>query len=236
MLTISKLSVAVHEEPVLSDISVTVLPTEIHAIIGNAGSGQTALVDTIMGRSYFTVTHGKITFNQRNLVALPTLEIAAKGVYATVKYPPAMGCLSNFEIAKCIASATTTCDADFPLRYAACVSLLGLTPTHGELCANGTGMSIREAKLNEILLMLLANPAFVLLDNIDDGLHDSDIAVIGAVLSSFFDAADKACIICTNSPLMLAHFPPTHSHILVDGSIVASGGADFYKRIISDGE
>jgi Fe-S cluster assembly ATP-binding protein len=75
----------------------------------------------------------------------------------------------------------------------------------------------------------------IVLDEIDEGLNEPEIVLVGAILKEYLQDQDRACIVITHSQTLLDIINPTHVHVMVGGEIKLSGETDLYKRIIEDG-
>jgi Fe-S cluster assembly ATP-binding protein len=83
--------------------------------------------------------------------------------------------------------------------------------------------------------MLLAEPKLILLDEIDEGLSESDVMLVGSLLKNFLEMGEIGSIIITHNKALLEILNPTHVHVMVGGEIKLSGTAELYTRIIEDG-
>jgi Fe-S cluster assembly ATP-binding protein len=96
------------------------------------------------------------------------------------------------------------------------------------------GFSGGEKKRNEILQLLLLNPDLAILDETDSGLDvDALKAVFGTVRS--WASGKNALLVITHYDRVLDYIQPTHVHIMKEGKIVRSGGAELSKRIDAEG-
>jgi Fe-S cluster assembly ATP-binding protein len=92
-----------------------------------------------------------------------------------------------------------------------------------------------ECKKNEILHMFMLNPDLIILDEIDEGVHEDELELLAGYIKLFLSDQSKAAIVVTHSHALLNILEPTHVHIMVDGTIRETGSAELYKRIVEDG-
>jgi len=236
MLTIKNLSAVIDAKDLLSNISIEVNPGEIHAILGPRRSGKSSLAHVIAGHPSIIQTEGSISYKGKNLKNLDAEDRSKLGMYVSFQGPPELAGLTNLELAKSCLRAHNDIrpDQDLERDYQVLVDMLELDPDHGDAIMSFDDMSDMDFRKNELLLMLLLNPTLAIIDEIDNGMDDEELSIIGAVLSSY--ASDEnSIILITHSQKLLDMVVPTHVHILVDGEIREQGNTELYKRIIEDG-
>ncbi len=87
MLEISELSARVAGKDILKGVNLEVRAGEVHAIMGPNGSGKSTLAQVLAGREDYEVTGGSVTFEGRDLLALPAEERARAGLFLGFQYP-----------------------------------------------------------------------------------------------------------------------------------------------------
>ena len=70
LLDIQNLAATVAGKPILTGLSLTIRPGEIHAIMGPNGAGKSTLGYTLGGRPGYDVTGGSVAFDGADLLAL----------------------------------------------------------------------------------------------------------------------------------------------------------------------
>ena len=104
------------------------------------------------------------------------------------------------------------------------MALLDMNPEMAERYVN-EGFSGGEKKRNEILQMLMIEPRFAILDEIDSGLDIDALQVVSKGINSLRGEQFGALII-THYQRLLNYVTPDFVHIMMDGRIVKSGGPD----------
>jgi Fe-S cluster assembly ATP-binding protein len=96
------------------------------------------------------------------------------------------------------------------------------------------GFSGGERKRNEIFQMAMLEPSFCILDETDSGL---DVDALRIVAEGFnkLRKPDTSAIIITHYQRLLDYITPDVVHVLLDGHIVKTGGADLAKKIEDNG-
>ena len=96
------------------------------------------------------------------------------------------------------------------------------------------GFSGGEKKRNEILQMLMIEPTFALLDEIDSGLDIDALQVVAKGINSMRGENFGAMII-THYQRLLNYVEPDFVHIMMDGRVVKSGDAALAKELEAKG-
>jgi Fe-S cluster assembly ATP-binding protein len=235
MLKIKNISATSDNEPLLKDINLEVKSKEIHAILGPKNSGKSAIVHTIMGHPGIDLTGGDIVFNRKKIQKLDTNLRSKAGIFASFQHPPEFESITNWELIKEFFGVSEETSEDLKLKYDSCCELLDLGAEHGDKLPCGASMIMSQAKRNELIWMILNNPKLVILDEIDEGLTDNEVVLVGTILKEYLKEQERGCIVITHSQALLDIINPTHVHVMVGGEIKLSGETDLYKRIIEDG-
>jgi Fe-S cluster assembly ATP-binding protein len=112
---------------------------------------------------------------------------------------------------------------------------LGIDPSFGDRYLN-EGFSGGEKKRNEILQMALLEPELAILDETDSGLDIDALRVVAdGVQEVRRDRPDLGVLLITHYQRILQYLQPDVVHILVDGRIVASGGAELAQQLEREG-
>jgi Fe-S cluster assembly ATP-binding protein len=92
------------------------------------------------------------------------------------------------------------------------------------------GFSGGEKKRNEILQMLVLEPALAVLDETDSGLDIDALKVVARGVNSL-RAPDRAVLLITHYQRLLDHIVPDHVHVLARGRIAKSGGKELAREL-----
>src|SRR3954447_6597276 len=102
LLKIEGLRAGVGGHEILKGVDLEVASGRVEAVMGPNGSGKSTLQHVLMGRPGYEVTAGSVTLDGDDLLALPTHERAARGLFAGLQYPievPGVGLGRFFEVA-----------------------------------------------------------------------------------------------------------------------------------------
>src|SRR3954470_541401 len=87
VLAIDDLHATVATFEILRGVSLVARSGEVHAVMGPNGCGKSTLAHTLMGRADYTVTAGRVTLDDVDLLALPTWQRAHAGLFVAMQYP-----------------------------------------------------------------------------------------------------------------------------------------------------
>jgi Fe-S cluster assembly ATP-binding protein len=87
LLEIKDLRVKAENKEILKGLTLSVNAGEVHAIMGPNGSGKSTLARAIAGHPAYEVTGGSITYQGKDLLAMPPEERANDGVFMAFQYP-----------------------------------------------------------------------------------------------------------------------------------------------------
>ncbi len=240
MLSIKALSVAVDEKPILRGIDLEIKPGEVHAIMGPNGSGKSTLSNVLAGQGDYEVSGGQIDWMGQDLLAMAVDERARRGLFMAFQYPVVIPGVSNIQFLKeaCNQVRRAQKKPEFDaVEFLDEVKrhLVALDMDESFLYrALNDGFSGGEKKRNEILQLLLLDPQFVILDEIDSGLDIDALQIISKNVENLRDGK-RSFLIVTHYPRLLSYIRPDHVHVLAQGKIVRSGGYDLALQLEQDG-
>jgi Fe-S cluster assembly ATP-binding protein len=87
MLEIKDLHAGIDGKEILKGLTLRVGTGEVHAIMGPNGSGKSTLANVLAGRPKYEVISGTVTYQGKDLLALPAEERAREGVFLAMQYP-----------------------------------------------------------------------------------------------------------------------------------------------------
>ncbi len=230
ILEVTDLHVAVEGKEILKGVSLTVRPGEVHALMGRNGSGKSTLSATLMGHPRYEVTSGSIRYLGEDLLALPVHERAKKGVFLCFQYPQA---LPGVAVANFLRQSVKAVRGDVGKEWRPLVKrnleYLEVPQTFMTRYVND-GFSGGEKKRLEILQMLLLEPRLAILDETDSGLDIDALKVIAKGINHL-RSEGRAQLLITHYQRILDYVTPQFVHVLMNGRIVKSGGAELAKEL-----
>ena len=96
------------------------------------------------------------------------------------------------------------------------------------------GFSGGEKKRNEILQMMMLDPRYALLDETDSGLDIDALKVVAKGVNSM-RSPQRGFLVITHYQRLLDYIKPDVVHVMSDGQIVKSGGAELALELEESG-
>ena len=100
--------------------------------------------------------------------------------------------------------------------------------------AVNVGFSGGEKKRNEILQMSILEPKICVLDETDSGLDVDAMKIVAAGVNGLKNE-QRGFLIITHYQRLLNHIRPDFVHIMMDGRIAKSGGAELALQVEKNG-
>ncbi|WP_273434132.1 Fe-S cluster assembly ATPase SufC [Sandarakinorhabdus limnophila] len=240
MLVIDNLTAEIDGKTILKGLTLTVNAGEVHAIMGPNGAGKSTLSYVLAGRAGYEVTGGSVTFRGEDLLAKAPHERAAAGLFLGLQYPVEIPGVSNLLFLRTALNAQRTLrgepeasGAEFMKLAKAAAEKLGL-PFDMMKRAVNQGFSGGEKKRNEMVQMHVLQPFLAVLDETDSGLDIDALRVVSDGINSM-RGPDRATLLITHYQRLLDYVVPDHIHVLMDGRIVHSGGAELAHKLEAEG-
>ncbi len=240
MLKIKDLTVNVGTKEILKGLNLEVKAGEIHAIMGPNGAGKSTLSHVLSGKSGYEVTGGSITYNDKILLEMPAEIRAREGVFLAFQYPVEIAGVTNVYLLKAALNAVrkhkglSEVDAmDFLTLVKAKTKALDMDEKFLYRAVN-EGFSGGEKKRNEILQMAMLEPQLCILDETDSGLDIDALRIVADGVNAL-RSESRAFIMVTHYQRLLDYIKPDFVHVLADGKIVKSGGAELALELEEKG-
>jgi Fe-S cluster assembly ATP-binding protein len=236
VLDIKNLHAGIDGKEILHGLTLRVGTGEVHAIMGPNGSGKSTLANVLAGRPKYEVTGGSVTFEGKDLLALPAEERAREGVFLAMQYPVEIPGVNNIYFLKAAVNAVRKhqgleeYDAMEFLQIAReKMKLVDLDEAFINRSVN-EGFSGGEKKRNEIFQMAVLDPKLAVLDETDSGLDIDALRVVANGVNTLRSEKHSVLVI-THYQRLLTYLVPDYVHVLAEGRIVKSGGKELAEEL-----
>ncbi|MDN6625772.1 MAG: Fe-S cluster assembly ATPase SufC [Pisciglobus halotolerans] len=238
VLEIKNLHVSVEEKEILKGVDLILKTGEVHAVMGPNGTGKSTLSAAIMGNPSYEVTQGEILLDGKNILDMAVDERARAGLFLAVQYPSEIAGVTNAEFMRASINARRSEDNKIPVmqfikKLDEKLALLDMPEEMAERYLN-EGFSGGEKKRNEILQLMMIEPTFAILDEIDSGLDIDALQVVAKGVNAMRGEGFGSLII-THYQRLLNYIVPDVVHIMMDGKIAVTGGPELAKQLEKEG-
>ena len=237
-LEIIDLHVSIEDKQILKGVNLVMNTGEIHAIMGPNGTGKSTLSQAIMGHPSYTITKGQVLLDGEDVTEMEVDERARAGLFLAMQYPSEIAGITNAEFMREAINARRPEDdkisvMNFIKKLDEKMEILNMPEEMAERYLN-EGFSGGEKKRNEILQLMMIEPKFAILDEIDSGLDIDALKVVSKGVN-LMSGPDFGVLIITHYQRLLNYVHPTFVHVMMDGRIVKSGDASLAKRLEAEG-
>ena len=240
MLEIKDLAANAGDRVILRGVSLHVRAGEVHAIMGPNGSGKSTLAQVLAGHPAYEVTGGRVTYDGKDLLAMPPEERAQAGLFLAFQYPVEIPGVTNAYFLRAalneLRKARGQAELD-PMEFLELMEsklpMLDMDPAMMQRSVNA-GFSGGEKKRNEILQMAVLEPRLAILDETDSGLDIDALRVVAQGVNAL-RRPDNATIVVTHYQRLLNYIVPDFVHVLSNGRIAKSGGKELALELEAKG-
>jgi Fe-S cluster assembly ATP-binding protein len=176
-----------------------------------------------------------------DLLALEPHERAAAGLFLGFQYPVEIPGVSNVQFLREALNAQRKYRGELPLSGGEFLKVAraqaGALDMDMDMLKRpvNVGFSGGEKKRNEMVQMGIIDPALAILDETDSGLDIDALRVVGDGINRIMRKPDKAVLLITHYQRLLDYVKPDFVHVLADGRITRTGGAELALELERDG-
>ncbi|MHD0398303.1 Fe-S cluster assembly ATPase SufC [Staphylococcus simulans] len=237
-LEIKDLHVSIEDKEILKGVNLTINTGEIHAVMGPNGTGKSTLSAAIMGHPAYTVTKGEVILDGVNVLELDVDERAKAGLFLAMQYPSEITGVTNADFMRSAINAKREEGKEINLmqfikKLDKEMEFLDMDPDMAQRYLN-EGFSGGEKKRNEILQLMMLQPKFAILDEIDSGLDIDALKVVSKGINEM-RGDDFGSLIITHYQRLLNYITPDFVHVMYNGVIVKTGGPELAQRLENEG-
>ncbi|RMG71781.1 MAG: Fe-S cluster assembly ATPase SufC [Chloroflexi bacterium] len=227
---------------ILRGVNLTIKKGETHALMGPNGSGKSTLANVLMGNPAYEVTEGEILFEGQDVLDMEPDERSRLGMFLAFQYPVSIPgvTVANF-LRHAINARMKAQDPEskgisipeFRRLMKAKMDMLHMDHSFAGRYLND-GFSGGEKKRAEILQMAVLEPSLAILDETDSGLDIDALRIVSEGVQAL-KGPDLAVLVITHYQRILNYIKPDYVHVMFQGQIVESGGADLALKLEENG-
>ena len=237
-LEIIDLHVGIDGKEILKGVNLTINTGEIHAIMGPNGTGKSTLSSAIMGHPSYEVTQGEVLLDGVNILELDVDERAKAGLFLAMQYPSEITGVTNADFMRSAINAKREEGQEINLmqfikKLDKQMDFLDIDKDMAQRYLN-EGFSGGEKKRNEILQLMMLEPKFAILDEIDSGLDIDALKVVSKGINQM-RGEEFGALMITHYQRLLNYITPDKVHVMYGGKVVKSGGPELAKRLEEEG-
>ena len=176
-----------------------------------------------------------------DLLALAPHERAAAGLFLWFQYPVEIPGVSFVQFLRESLNAQRRARGEAPLSGGEFLKLArekaALLKLDMDMLKRpvNVGFSGGEKKRAEMVQMGILDPSFAVLDETDSGLDIDALRVVGEGINAVMRQPNKGVLLITHYQRLLDYVKPDFVHVLADGRIVKTGGAELAHQLESEG-
>lgn len=237
-LEIKDLHVSIEDKEILKGVNLTINTDEIHAIMGPNGTGKSTLSSAIMGHPSYEVTKGEVLLDGVNILELEVDERAKAGLFLAMQYPSEITGVTNADFMRSAINAKREEGQEINLmqfikKLDKNMDFLDIDKDMAQRYLNEC-FSGGEKKRNEILQLMMLEPKFAILDEIDSGLDIDALKVVSKGINQM-RGENFGALMITHYQRLLNYITPDKVHVMYAGKVVKSGGPELAKRLEEEG-
>src|SRR5690625_4469714 len=238
VLEIKNLHVEIDGKEILKGVDLTLKQGEIHAVMGPNGTGKSTLVQAIMGHPRYEVTQGEVILDGEDVLEMEVDERSQAGLFLGMQYPSEISGVTTSDFLRSAINAQREEGDEINLmqfikKLDKNMDYLEMDPDMATRYLN-EGFSGGEKKRNEILQLMMLEPKFGILDEIDSGLDIDALRVVSEGINKL-RGQEFGALIITHYQRLLNYVSPDVVHVMMRGKVVKSGGKELAERLESEG-
>lgn len=241
-LVIENLHASINGKEILKGVDLAIKPGEVHALMGPNGTGKSTLAYVLMGHPAYEITEGQVLFKGINILDLEPDQRSHLGLFLAFQYPVAIPgvSLANF-LRTAINAQRRAVDPndkgmpipEFRKLLKEKMDLLQMDHSFAGRYLND-GFSGGEKKRAEVLQMAALNPEIAIMDETDSGLDIDALRIVSEGVNTL-RGPHLGVLVITHYQRILNYIKPEFVHIMMDGRIIESGGADLALQLEEHG-
>jgi Fe-S cluster assembly ATP-binding protein len=230
-LEVRSLSAAVEGKQILDELDLEIPFGEVHAIMGPNGSGKSTLCHVLTGKTGYVVS-GEAFLEGKEILSLDIDERARLGLLQSFQYPTEVPGVHLREFLIEAAEDRGIAADEALVRIEEQAARFDTTRFLDRSLNND--LSGGEKKRSEIFQMAVLRPKVALLDEIDSGLDIDAVKQVAEAVEQM-RSPELAVVMITHYNRILKYLSPDRIHVMIDGKIVDTGGAELAEELEAGG-
>ncbi len=224
------------DEYILRGMDLCIYSGEVHALMGPNGSGKSTLAKVLAGHPGYEVTEGEVLFKGENILEMEPDERARAGLFLAFQYPMEVPGVTIANFLRLAYQRRFNKEVKYTEFYKILLQHLKKLEMDASFASRpvNEGFSGGEKKRFEIVQMSLLEPVLAVLDETDSGL-DIDALKIVAHGVNQMRSPERSFLVITHYQRILNYITPDYVHVMVEGRIVRSGGAELALQLEEKG-
>ncbi|HIJ98563.1 TPA: Fe-S cluster assembly ATPase SufC [archaeon] len=235
-LEIKNLHVEIEGKEILKGVNLSVNKNEVVAIMGPNGAGKSTLGYAVMGHPKYKITKGQILFKGQDIAKLSPDKRARLGLFLSFQYPSEISGVSVFNFLRTAVNSVRGQPVpvlEFQKTLWNTMAMLKMPQEFAQRNLN-EGFSGGEKKRAEILQMAILKPQVAVLDETDSGLDIDALKTVADGVQSLI-SPELGVLLITHYTRILNYIKPDKVHVMLNGRIVKTGGAELAKQLEEKG-
>ena len=241
-LEIRDLHVSIEGKPILKGVNLVVNQGEVHALMGPNGTGKSTLAYSLMGHPNYDIDKGEAWFKGQNILELDPDERAHLGLFLAFQYPVSIPGVSMANFLRTAINAQRKAEnpedkgipiPEFRTMLKERMNLLEMDHSFAGRYLN-EGFSGGEKKRAEVLQMATLEPEIALMDETDSGLDIDALRIVAEGVNAL-KSPRFGVLVITHYQRILNYIKPDFVHIMLDGKVAETGGADLALQLEEQG-
>ncbi|MFQ5967063.1 MAG: Fe-S cluster assembly ATPase SufC [Acidimicrobiia bacterium] len=219
---IEDLHASIDGQQILRGVDLEVPFGEIHGLMGPNGSGKSTLCHVVSGKEDYEVS-GSAKIGREELLDKSIDERARLGLVQAFQYPVEIRGVTLRELMLEAAAEVDIDDEEIAARIDGMAESLDM----GAFLDRSVNddLSGGEKKRSELFQLGVLAPRVAMLDEIDSGLDIDAVRQVAGAVEAMRDP-ERAVLLITHYNRIFRYLQPDRIHVIMDGTIVVSGGPD----------
>lgn len=237
IINIVDLVVKIDNKIVLNKINLTLDITKTNVFLGPNGAGKSTLANVLMANPQYEIVEGRILLDNEDITKDTPDQRAKRKIFMSFQHPIEIEGVSMINFLKTSYNLIHKTDipaTDFLKLLNEKMKELELDSKFKSRSLN-FGFSGGEKKKSEILQLLILEPIFAILDEVDSGLDVDSLKIVAKCINHLKEKNNMGLLIITHYNKILDYIAPDEVYVIKKGQIVQKGGVELIKQIEIEG-